>query len=62
MTFENFETKGNASLIEALNFAKALAEGNEGLRWLTLIGKVDRGKTHLAFIFRLNQVVFRCCL
>ncbi len=48
MTFETFETKGNSSLIEALNFARALAEGTEGIRWLTLIGKVDRGKTHLA--------------
>lgn len=48
MTFENFDTKGNASLIEALNYAKALADGTEEIRWLTLIAKVDRGKTHLA--------------
>jgi len=48
ITFENFETGGNTSLIEALNCAKALADGTEELRWLTLIGKVDRGKTHLA--------------
>ena len=48
MTFENFETGGNASLVEALNYATAVAEGTEELRWLTLIGKVDRGKTHLA--------------
>lgn len=48
MTFETFDTYGNPSLIEALNCAKALADGTEEVRWLTLIGKVDRGKTHLA--------------
>jgi len=48
MTFENFETDGNPSLIEALNCARTLADGTEEIRWLTLIGKVDRGKTHLA--------------
>lgn len=48
MTFENFETEGNSSLIEAFNYAKALAMGTGEIRWLTLIGKVDRGKTHLA--------------
>ena len=48
MTFKSFLTKGNASLVEARDYAKVLAEGNEELRWLTLISKVDRGKTHLA--------------
>ena len=48
MTFENFDTYGNPSLIEALNCAKTLADGTDEIRWLTLIGKVDRGKTHLA--------------
>lgn len=48
MTLETFETYENPSLIEALTCAKVLAEGTEEIRWLTLIGKVDRGKTHLA--------------
>ena len=48
MTFENFDTYRNPSLIEALNCARTLADGTEEVRWLTLIGKVDRGKTHLA--------------
>ena len=48
LTFESFDTYGNASLIEALNCSKVLADGADEIRWLTLIGKVDRGKTHLA--------------
>ncbi len=48
MTFGNFKTRGNASLIEALNYAGALADGTGEVRWLTLIARVDRGKTHLA--------------
>ncbi len=48
MTFETFDTYGNPSLIEALNYARALADRTDEVRWLTLIGKVDRGKTHLA--------------
>lgn len=48
MTFENFKTGGNASLIQALNYAKELADGTGEVRWLTLIGEVDRGKSHLA--------------
>ena len=48
MTFGNFQTGGNASLIEAVKYAKELADGIGEVRWLTLIGKVDRGKTHLA--------------
>lgn len=48
MTFENFDTKGNASLVEVLGYARSLAAESENVRWLSLIGKVDRGKTHLA--------------
>lgn len=47
-TFESFLTGGNASLIKALKYAKELASGEGAVRWLTLISKVDRGKTHLA--------------
>lgn len=48
MTFENFDTKENPSLIEALDYARELSEEGDGIRWLTLISQVDRGKTHLA--------------
>ena len=44
MTFEGFRT--SPSLQEAFEAAKALATGD--IRWLTLMSKVDRGKTHLA--------------
>lgn len=47
-TFENFKTYGNERLSLALKYAQELAEGREEIKWLTLFGKVDRGKTHLA--------------
>ncbi len=48
MIFENFETRGNPSLVEAKKLSLSMASDIEDLRWLTLVGKVDRGKTHLA--------------
>jgi len=45
MTFDNFEVK--PGLEEAVDAAKSVATG-EGLKWLTLMSGVDRGKTHLA--------------
>jgi DNA replication protein DnaC len=47
-TFGNFRDYGNPSLMEALKYARRIAEGDEGLLWLTLLSKTDRGKTHLA--------------
>ncbi len=44
MTFETFEVR--AGLQEA--FAAAQAVANGAVKWLTLIGRVDSGKTHLA--------------
>lgn len=46
MTFDSFQTSGNPSLEESLKLAKELVEGN--IRWLTLAGDVDLGKTHLS--------------
>jgi DNA replication protein DnaC len=46
MTFENFERLGH--LEEAYAAALAVAEEAEGAKWLTLMGRADRGKTHLA--------------
>lgn len=48
-TFENFKRdKSLASLEEAYKVALELAEEKGELRWVTLLGGVDRGKTHLA--------------
>jgi DNA replication protein DnaC len=44
MTFESFRT--SPQLKEAFDAAKAVAAGD--IMWLTLLSKVDRGKTHLA--------------
>ena len=44
MTFDSFRT--SPTLQEALDASKAMATGD--IRWLTLLSKVDRGKTHLA--------------
>lgn len=45
-TFENFKTY-SPNLKEALAAAREIAMG-EGIKWLTLISKVERGKSHLA--------------
>jgi len=45
MTFKNF--KVDSVTKEAFEAAKNVAE-EKGLKWLTLLGKVDQGKTHLA--------------
>lgn len=48
MTFEMFNDQGNASLIEARDAALQLAMDQGDIQWLTMLGGVDRGKTHLA--------------
>lgn len=45
-TFENF--KQRRGLEVALRLSKKLAGGDDSLKWLTLMGGVDCGKTHLA--------------
>jgi len=46
MTFDNF--KVDAVTKKALGYAKKLADGSEEIKWLTLTGQADMGKTHLA--------------
>lgn len=46
MTFESF--RRSSPLEEAYQAALAVAEEQDGAGWLTLMGDVDRGKTHLA--------------
>jgi len=48
LTFETFKHKQSRELKEAYDAALQLAEHSEGLRWLTFMAGVDRGKTHLA--------------
>ncbi len=48
MTFDLFQTNNTPSLAEAKKLAMTLANGAGSVKWLTLLGKVDRGKTHLA--------------
>jgi DNA replication protein DnaC len=45
MTFKSFKVSPHTR--EAFAAAKELAEG-KGIKWLTLLGPVDQGKTHLA--------------
>jgi len=45
-TFENFDSSG--PLEKAYSLALQLAEGRGDVRWLTLVGPVDVGKSHLA--------------
>jgi len=46
-TFESFNTAEDAGLLEAYNAALQLANEDGGVKWLTLLGDWDRGKTHL---------------
>jgi len=46
MTFESFEV--TPELQDAYDVALRFAEGDETLKWLTILAPVDRGKTHLA--------------
>ncbi len=46
-TFEKFDTKGIPKLIEAYDAALQLADDTGEIKWLTLLGDWDRGKTHL---------------
>jgi len=48
MSFENYKTYGDKTLKEAFNSAKLMAAGDEKVKWLTLLGDTDLGKTHLA--------------
>ena len=45
-TFDKFKVRRSTET--AFKLAKRLAAGDEQLKWLTLIGDVDVGKTHLA--------------
>jgi len=47
-TFETFSDRNNASLKEAKESAIELANNSNQFRWLTLVGKTDCGKSHLA--------------
>jgi len=46
-TFESFEAY-HPSLVKARDAALELAEDTGKLKWLTLVGGVDRGKSHIA--------------
>ncbi len=48
LTFETFQTKKRADLKKAYDLALRLANEDSAIKWLTLIGNVDTGKTHLA--------------
>lgn len=48
MTFDTFTPNGKGILELALATAKAIASGEGPVRFLTLAGTVDQGKTHLA--------------
>ncbi len=48
MTFEKYKTYGDKTLKYALETAKKLAGGDNDVKWLTLLGATDLGKTHLA--------------
>ena len=47
-TFENFNVGNNESLTDAKAAAMQLADESGGTKWLTLVSKIDRGKSHLA--------------
>lgn len=47
-TFATFHTKDRADLSMAVRFAQSLVNEQDNVKWLTLIGKVGCGKTHLA--------------
>jgi len=48
-TFDNFKTnKQWPSLQEAKDAALSMADEKDDIRWLTLLSKADRGKSHLA--------------
>ena len=47
-TIESFKDRNNPTLREAKIIAADFAIGNTGIKWLTLIGKTDLGKSHLA--------------
>lgn len=47
MTFENF-IADSKDLQEALSAAQEVADPNGKIKWLVLMGRVDRGKSHLA--------------
>lgn len=47
-TLETFRPGNYPSLKEALHWSKALAEGSDSIKWLTLSGGTNRGKSHLS--------------
>lgn len=48
LTLETFRPGNSPSLKEAHHWSKALAEESDSIKWLTLSGGRDLGKTHLA--------------
>ena len=48
MTFETFNTRGKGILQAALATARQIVSGDTEIKFLTLAGNVDQGKTHLA--------------
>jgi DNA replication protein DnaC len=47
-TLETFKTYGDPLLSEAWNLCRDMADGGDETVFLTLVGEVDRGKSHLA--------------
>lgn len=48
MSLDSFETRGLSPLEHALEFANAMADADQNVKWLTLCGNTDAGKTHLS--------------
>ncbi len=48
LTFETFKVKNRLDLKKAYGLALQIAEEKGDVKWLTLTGNVDSGKTHLA--------------
>lgn len=47
-TFDTFQDKNNKSLKEAKEISMKMADGESEYKWLTLVGRTDTGKSHLA--------------
>lgn len=48
-TLASFETRGYERLSTALALAKQIAAASDDVKWLTLMGGRDRGKSHLGY-------------
>jgi DNA replication protein DnaC len=49
MTFNTFRHNNQADLVTAYNTCIDLAQETNNVRWVTLMARVGRGKTHLAY-------------